>query len=63
MIVGVDVGGSTTKAILFEEGRVIGSAISRSVEDPIASVSGVLGKVLVDSAKNLADIEYLAVSG
>lgn len=63
MIVGVDVGGSTTKAILFEEGRVIGSAISRSVEDPIASVSGVLGKVLVDSAKNLAGIEYLAVSG
>jgi len=63
MIVGVDVGGSTTKAVLFREGDVAGSAMSRSVGDPVTAVSGVLGKLLSDSAIDLADIEYLAVSG
>jgi len=63
MIVGVDVGGSITKAVLFEKGEVTGTAVSRSAEDPVTSVSGVLGKLLSDSARDLADIEYLAVSG
>jgi len=63
MIVGVDVGGSTTKAVLFREGEVAGSAMSRSVGDPVTAVSGVLGKLLSDSAIDLADIDYLAVSG
>jgi len=63
MIVGVDVGGSITKAVLFEKGEVTGTAVSRSAEDPVTSVSGVLGKLLSDSATDLADIEYLAVSG
>jgi type II pantothenate kinase len=63
MIAGVDVGGSTSKAVLFEKGEIVGTAISRSAEDPVTSVSGVLGKVLSDSGTDLAHIEYIAVSG
>jgi len=63
MIIGVDVGGSTTKAVLFEKGEVVGTAVSRSAEDPVTSISGVLGKVLSDSRTDLANIEYVAVSG
>jgi len=63
LIVGADVGGSTAKAILLERGRILGTAISRSAEDPVTSISGVLGKVLSDSGRSLTDIECLAASG
>ena len=63
MIVGVDAGGSTTKAVLLERGKVLSSTISRSVEDPVTSISGVLGKILSDTGRELEEIQRLAVSG
>jgi len=63
LIVGVDAGGSTTKAVLLERGKVLSSTISRSVEDPVTSISGVLGKILSDTGRELEEIQRLAVSG
>jgi len=61
LIVGIDVGGSTTKAVAVE-GEILGFA-SVQTTDPVAAASGVLGKVLTEKGRRLRDVEVLAVSG
>ncbi|MEM2904641.1 MAG: pantothenate kinase [Candidatus Bathyarchaeia archaeon] len=61
LIVGIDVGGSTTKAVAVE-GEVVGFA-SVQTTDPVAAASGVLGKVLTEKGRRLRDVQVLAVSG
>ena len=44
MIVGIDIGGSTTDAVLLNEAAVIVETIETS--DPLAAAAGALGKLL-----------------
>ncbi|MEM2849391.1 MAG: pantothenate kinase [Candidatus Bathyarchaeia archaeon] len=62
MIVGVDVGGSFTKAVALEGSNIIGLCTVLTTE-PVAAVSGALGKLLSQIGKSLKEVEFLAVSG
>ncbi|MBS7612955.1 pantothenate kinase [Candidatus Bathyarchaeota archaeon] len=62
MIVGVDVGGSFTKAVALEGSNIIGLCTVLTTE-PVAAVSGALGKLLSQIGKPLREVEFLAVSG
>lgn len=62
MIVGIDVGGSFTKAVALEVSNVIGLCTVLTTE-PIAAVSGALGKLLSQVGRSLKEVEVLAVSG
>jgi type II pantothenate kinase len=62
MIIGIDLGGSSTKAVALEHGAIIGNKVIPTME-PLASAIGVMGTLLTELGKELADIETLAVCG
>ena len=62
MKVGIDIGGSTTDIAGFENGRLI-SCLTVKASDPISSAAGALGRYLVETKRNLGDINTLAVTG
>lgn len=62
MIVGVDVGGSFTKAVALKNSNIIGLCTVLTTE-PVAAVSGALGKLLSEIDRPLKEVEVLAVSG
>jgi type II pantothenate kinase len=62
LVVGIDIGGSTTKAAAVQDGEVIGLTATQSLE-PIAAASGALGKLLSDLGRGLRDVEVVAVTG
>jgi type II pantothenate kinase len=62
MILGIDIGGTTTKIAGFEKSRIYG-VISVQADDPVTSASGALGKFTDEFKLKLADIETIAVTG
>ncbi len=62
LVIGLDVGGSTTKAVLFSERGVEGYTDVRA-SDPIASASGAVGKLLTEAGIGLKEIEAISASG
>ena len=62
MILGIDVGGSTTKIAGVENGQ-IHSAQSIVAADPVTSLFGALGKYIYDNGINLADISRIMLTG
>ncbi|MBT9130141.1 MAG: Type II pantothenate kinase [candidate division WS2 bacterium] len=61
-IIGIDIGGSTTKIVGFSEGQVFSPLLVRAT-DPVASVYGAFGKFLSENKLLLADIDRLMVTG
>ena len=61
-IIGIDIGGSTTKIIGFDNGQIFSPLLVRAT-DPIASVYGAFGKFLSVNGLNLSDIERIMVTG
>lgn len=61
MIVGIDIGGSTTDAVLLDNGGVV--VVTIETGDPVAAAAGALGKLLSTAGGTLADIQAVAVSG
>ncbi len=62
MIIGIDVGGSSTKAVALQGDQVVKLTLIQTT-DPLAAASGVLGKLLTEAGRNLREVEVLAVSG
>jgi type II pantothenate kinase len=62
LIIGIDIGGSTTKAVALQNDRIVGFAAIQSLE-PVAAASGALGKLLSDLGRSLSDVELLAATG
>lgn len=62
IIIGIDIGGTTTKIVGFSEGRIL-SPILVKATDPVASVYGAFGRFLNDNALTLADVEKIMVTG
>lgn len=78
MIVGIDIGGSTTDAVLLEKASVITQETQRTsclpseqtipvetleTSDPLAAAAGALGKLLKNAGRKLVDIQAIAISG
>jgi type II pantothenate kinase len=61
MIVGIDIGGSTTKAVAYHDG--IAGKTSVTTTDPYAAAAGALAKLFMMIEKNLGDVRCLALTG
>lgn len=62
IVIGIDVGISTTKIVGIRNGAVI-SPIRISAADPITSLYGAFGKYLYDNNISLGDIEQVMMTG
>jgi type II pantothenate kinase len=61
-IIGIDIGGSTTKIVGFDNGAIFSPLLVKAT-DPIASVYGAFGKFLDTNRLELNDIERIMVTG
>jgi activator of 2-hydroxyglutaryl-CoA dehydratase len=61
VIVGIDVGGSLTKAVMLEKDSILNTSSVSTIEEPIVSASGILAKVMNDSGRSLNDIDRIGV--
>jgi len=61
MIVGIDIGGSTTDAVLLGGEEIV--VVTIETGDPLAAAAGALGKLLSTAGGNLSSIRAIAASG
>lgn len=62
MVIGIDVGGSTTKIVGIDKGR-IQSPMFITAADPVTSLFGAFGKYIYDNGIPLADVEQVMLTG
>ncbi len=62
MVIGIDIGGTTTK-IVGLEGRTIIQLLTVKANDPVASASGALGTLIDRTKLPLTDIKKVVVTG
>jgi type II pantothenate kinase len=62
MIIGIDIGSTTTKAVSIESGRVI-NKIKTKAMDAVTSATGAFGKMIVEYDIKIAQIEKITVTG
>ena len=63
LVIGIDVGGSTTKIVGIEDGNIIKSPMNITANDPITSLFGAFGKYLYDNNIALEDVEHVMLTG
>ena len=63
LIIGIDVGGSTTKIVGIENGIHIKSPMNITANDPITSLFGAFGKYLYDNDIALEEVEHVMLTG
>lgn len=63
VIIGIDIGGSTTKIVGFYEDMKLIEPMSVRATDPITSVYGAFGKFLSTNGLELDDIEKVMITG
>ena len=61
-VIGIDIGGSTTKIVGFDGNIMIDPLLVRA-NDPIASVYGAFGKFLNTHSLKIEDIERVMITG
>jgi type II pantothenate kinase len=62
MIIGIDIGSTTTKAVSIESGRVI-HRIKTKALDAVTSATGAFGKMIVENNIQIGDIERIMITG
>ena len=62
MIIGIDVGGSTTKIVGIDKGCVKYPLFVKA-NDPVTSLFGAFGKYLYDNSIPLSDVEQVVMTG
>jgi len=62
LVVGIDIGGSTTDIVGFD-GREVAHPISVTASDPIASAAGALGRFLDAGGYSLSSIRQIGITG
>lgn len=63
MIVGIDIGGSTTKICGFDKDKHLVEPLTVKANDPVASYYGAFGKFTLTNSIALGDIESVMVTG
>ena len=63
MVIGIDVGISTTKIVGINQDGVVVSPIRIKATDPVTSLCGAFGKYLYDNKIRLDDIEHVMITG
>jgi type II pantothenate kinase len=62
MIIGIDIGGSTTKIIGFKDNSLISPMLVKAT-DPVSSLYGAFGKFMNNNHLQLDDIDFIMVTG
>ncbi|MFN2394382.1 MAG: type II pantothenate kinase [Bacteroidales bacterium] len=62
MIIGIDIGGSTTKIVGIKNNRLL-DPLSVEASDPVASASGALGKFLSINNIPISEVELIRMTG
>ena len=62
MIIGIDIGSTTTKAVSLENGKVV-KKIKTKAEDAVTSATGALGKMILENSIKLPDIRRIMITG
>lgn len=62
MLIGIDIGSTTTKAVSLEEGS-IAKKIKTRAEDALASAAGAFGKMLVENSIKMPEISRIMITG
>lgn len=60
--VGLDIGGSTTKIVGMNEGKIIAREVVKAA-DPVTSAFGAVGKLINDNSLSVNDIEQINITG
>ena len=63
MVIGIDVGISTTKIVGINHDGIVVSPIRIKATDPVTSLYGAFGKYLYDNKIRLDDIERVMITG
>ena len=61
-IIGIDIGGSTTKIVGLRDGKITGATMVRA-SDPLTSAYGAFGRFLEDSGMTLEDMDRVMCTG
>ena len=62
IIIGIDVGISTTKIVGIKDGKVV-SPMRITAADPVTSLYGAFGKYLYENKVELSDVEQVMLTG
>jgi len=62
MIIGIDIGSTTTKAVSVEEGCVVKKIKTKS-EDAVTSATGALGKMILENNIKMPEIQRIMITG
>ena len=62
MIIGIDIGSTTTKAVSFEEGKVV-KKIKTRADDAITSATGAFGKMMLENGIKMSEVEQIKITG
>ncbi len=62
IVIGIDVGGSTTKIVGLQDGKII-SPMFITATDPVSSLFGAFGKYIYTNNIALSDIEHVMITG
>ncbi|MDR2551990.1 MAG: pantothenate kinase [Treponema sp.] len=62
MIIGIDIGSTTTKAVSIRKGRVIHRIKTRAA-DAVTSATGAFGKMIVENGIKMEDIRRIMITG
>jgi len=62
MIIGIDIGSTTTKAVSLEEGRIV-KKIKTKAEDAVTSATGAFGKMIVENGLKMSAIQRIMITG
>jgi type II pantothenate kinase len=62
VIIGIDIGSSTTKTVSVEDGR-LARKIKTKAEDAVTSATGALGKLLLENNIGIAEIQGIVITG
>lgn len=62
MIIGIDIGSTTTKAVSLEEGRIV-KKIKTRAEDAVTSAAGAFGKMMLENSIKLSEIQRIMITG
>ena len=62
IVVGLDVGGSTTKIVGMKDNKLIAKCVVKA-NDPITSAFGALGRLIDENGLELSDVEQVNMTG
>ncbi len=63
VIIGIDVGGSTTKIVGYRQDRTLLGVQRVVAKDPVTSVYGALGRFISENKLQLAQVEHIVLTG